>query len=69
MECGAVHERSSIMAKMVTPPRIAGYFKKMSKLSKNYGACFALQYQQDDRWRHEQIPSFTARNRPGTIGV
>lgn len=56
MECGSVHECSLIMAKMITPARIAGYFKKMSKLSENYCACWALQYQRDDRLRHEQLP-------------
>lgn len=55
-ECFTVHECSLIMAEMVSPPRIGGYYKKMKDLAKNYGTCWALQYQADDRWRHEQTP-------------
>lgn len=33
-----------------------GYFKNMVKVYRHYGSFWALQYQQDDRWRHEQIP-------------
>ena len=56
MACGGVHKCSLIMAEMVSPPRIASYYKKISTVSKNYGSCWALLYQQDDRWRFEQIP-------------
>ena len=28
----------------------------MKKLAKNYSTCWALQYQADCRWRHEQTP-------------
>ena len=44
------------MAKMVSPPRIGGYFKKMQYLSIGYSSCWPLQYQAGDRWGHEQIP-------------
>ena len=54
-ECFAVHECAFIMAKMVSPPRISGYYKKMKRLATHYPTCWALQYQADDRWRHEQI--------------
>ena len=44
------------MVKMVSPPRISGYYRKMKNLATHNVTCWALQYQADDRWWHEQIP-------------
>ena len=54
-ECAAVHECGLIMAKLVSPSRIGQYLKMIAVFARDYPSCWALLYQQDDRWRFEQM--------------
>ena len=44
------------MAQAAIAPRIAGYAKTQKMYSTKYTSCWALQYEQDDRFRREEAP-------------
>ena len=55
MEGVAVHECGVIMAETVNPPSTQQYDQMQADFAREYPECWPLQYQHDDRFRHEQL--------------
>ena len=53
--CFNVHRAGLIMADMVSPPRIDAFLTMLTTLNARYPECLPLQYQQIDRWMHEEM--------------